>query len=72
MLHIIRSLARKTNSALLAHFAPYIVWDNCGTKKSVWTMRQAMEWLPYCGTHAAIVDTATHRLIVSRQISHAN
>ena len=32
----------------------YLVTDNYGTRKWVWTFKQALAWLPYCSQYARI------------------
>lgn len=62
-----RKLIRSANAALLAHFAPYIVWDCHGTVKPCWTYAGAEEWLPYCSPRAAIVHAASRTIVTIRE-----
>lgn len=44
----------------------YGVRDNYGTRRTAWTLRAAMAWLPYCGTTALIYNRWTRRVVVVR------
>lgn len=71
MIRTLRKLSRAVNAALLAHFAPFIVWDSHGTKQPCWTMAQAEAWLPFCADRAAIVCANTRTILTVRQQSRA-
>jgi hypothetical protein len=62
-------MIRAIRNAARSHFAPYILWDDCGTKRYCLSMAEAMEWLPYCGNHAVIVNRRTRVIEVSRHIN---
>ena len=53
------------------HFAQYIVVDDSGTFKPCWSMKEAQEWLPYCGERAAIMGKVSREILVGRSQSRA-
>lgn len=64
-------MIRAIRSALRAHFAPLILWDDCGTRRYCMSMAEAMEWLPACGNNAAVINRRTRVIEVSRHQTRA-
>lgn len=44
----------------------YGIRDNYGTRRTAWTLRAAMAWLPYCGTTAIIYNRLQRRVVAYR------
>lgn len=68
---MIPSILRAIRASIKETFAPFILWDDCGTRRYVWNMSEALEWLPACGDNALIVNRKTRKVEVSRHQSRA-
>jgi hypothetical protein len=62
MIRAIRKAAREA-------FAPYILWDDYGTRRYCMSMAEAMEWLPHCGKNVAVINRRTRVIEVSRHVA---
>jgi hypothetical protein len=58
--------ARAADKAMRERFARFLVVDTYGTCQLAYTMRGAMEWLPYCSPDARIVCAETGALLRQR------
>lgn len=63
---MIRATVKVIRESFKAHFAPYILWDCHGTRRYVWSMAEAMQWLPYCSPNVAVVNRKTRVIELSR------
>lgn len=50
----------------LKHFSKYIVIDSYGTKKQVWSLREATAWLGYCSPEAVVMNRWTKKAVSFR------
>jgi hypothetical protein len=66
---MIRAIRKAAREAFREAFAPLILWDDFGTVRYCMSMREAMEWLPYCGNNAAVINRRTRVIEVSRHVS---
>lgn len=64
-------MIRAIRNTIKTHFSVYILWDDCGTRRYCWDMAEAMDWLPYAGDNALIVNRKTRIVEVSRHQTRA-
>lgn len=46
----------------------YLITDDYGTRQYAWTLRGAVAWFPYCGSHVTVRNVLTGRLVCGRRI----